>query len=102
MFPRLQTKPDRQPTTRSTPVPSETLHLLSTVLQTAFRLHCTGDTVGGKGPWELVREVQQKLGELAQDQTAVSEERLARFIETTLAGSGLAPAGPVLKLVGTD
>ena len=86
MFPRLQTKTDRQPTTRCTPVPNETLHLLSTVLQTAFRLHCTGDTVGGKGPWELVREVQQKLGELAQDQTAVSEERLARFVQNKLAG----------------
>lgn len=101
MFPRLQTQPDRRPTTRSTPVPNETLHLLGAALQAAFRSHCTGEAVGDLGPWELVRHVQQKLGELSPDQAAVSEERLLRFMESTVAGTGLDPA-PVLKLVGTD
>jgi len=65
----------------------ETLHMLSLVLKMAFRTHCTGETVCDRGPWQLVRDVQNKLLELSQEsEAAVSEERLTRYVEAALAG----------------
>jgi len=89
----MKTQSDR----RNTPVSCETLQMLSAVLQAAFRVHCTGDTVDGMGSWELVRQVQQKLTELGQGQVAVSEERLAQFLEAASAGPRSTEA-PALKL----
>jgi hypothetical protein len=68
-------------------VPKETLHMLSAVLKIAFRMHCTGETVCAKSPWQLVQDVQEKLMALSQEsESAVSEERLIRYIEGALSG----------------
>lgn len=81
-------------------VAPETLHMLSVVLKTAFRTHCTGETVAGKGPWQLVQEVQARLAALSRGTgTLVSEERLVRYLETELADPSPA-ATPALTLVG--
>ncbi|MFN4259505.1 MAG: hypothetical protein ACK4RK_09400 [Gemmataceae bacterium] len=66
---------------RHTLVPNETLRMLGALLHTAFRLHCTGETLGDRNAWELVREARQKLHELAPPvPTAISEEQLTRFL----------------------
>lgn len=67
-------------------VPKETLHMLSVVLRTAFRTHCTGETVCAQSPWQLVQTVQEELAALSRESdSAVSEERLIRFLEESLA-----------------
>jgi hypothetical protein len=83
-------------------VPDETLHMLNVVLKTAFRMHCTGETVCGKGPWQLVRDVQQKLLELSRRPVGiVSEERLTRYVAKELSGPERNAFSP-LKLVGAE
>jgi hypothetical protein len=70
------------------PAADETLLLLSAVLKTAFRLHCTGESISGKGPWQLVGDVQRKLVALSAGREGVlSEVLLTRFIETDLVDS---------------
>ncbi len=98
MFHHTQSKPRAR---GHTLVPDDTLRMLNVVLKTAFRLHCTGETVCGMGPWQLVRDVQHKLQELSRRPAGmVSEERLARYVAKEL--SGLAQPGvPPLKLIGT-
>ena len=74
-------------------VPKETLLMLSAVLKTAFRLHCTGEAACGKGPWQLVEDVERKLLELSQEPaTVISEGRLARYVETELSEPLVLPA----------
>jgi len=99
MFRHTQAKPR---TKGHTLIPHETLHMLNVVLKTAFRLHCTGETVCGKGPWQLVRDVQHKLRELSRRPAAVvSEARLARYVEKELSGPDQTRVPP-LKLVGVN
>jgi hypothetical protein len=82
-------------------VPDDTLRMLNEVLKTAFRLHCTGETVCGKGPWQLVRDVQHKLQELSRRPAGmVSEERVTRFVAKELSVPAR-PGLPTLKLIGT-
>jgi hypothetical protein len=70
-------------------VPKETLHMLGAVLKTAFRMHCTGETVCSKNPWQLVHEVQEKLTALSPElESVVSEQRLVRYIEDSLSRPG--------------
>ncbi|HEV3257871.1 MAG TPA: hypothetical protein VG013_13380 [Gemmataceae bacterium] len=89
----VESKQGRSPG-RLPPATHETLHLLSLVLKAAFRGHCTGEAVCDRGPWQLVREVQNKLLELSQEsEAAVSEERLVRYIEAVLAEQ----PGPVTR-----
>jgi hypothetical protein len=79
------------------PVRAETLATLANVLQAAFRMHCTGETLAGRAPWQLVCDVQQKLRELCPGPPAlISDERLADYIEA-LAGPA-SPAAPVIRL----
>jgi hypothetical protein len=96
------TKPKfKKPNVRKhTLVPDATLHMLNVVLKTAFRLHCTGETVCGKGPWQLVRDVQQKLLQLSRRPLGViSEERLTRYVAKEFSDHDRKEV-PRLKLVG--
>ncbi len=89
MVPQTKAWPRERATPQRTLVPTETLHLLGVVLKTAFRTYCTGETVGRRGAWQLVQQVQRKLAELSRHPAGlVSEERLARFVEADLAGAG--------------
>jgi hypothetical protein len=64
------------------PPADDRLQMLSQLLKTAFRLHCTGETLGDRGPWELVREVQERLAEMAGSPgLLMSEERLAAYFD---------------------
>jgi hypothetical protein len=97
MFARKPSKSSRRRVPPRTAVDKETLLMLSAVLRTAFRLHCTGETVAGHGPWQLIAGVQNKLAELGPGTgVPISEERLARYVE-----DALAPPQPTLKLVET-
>lgn len=76
-----------------TRVPKETLHMLGAVLKTAFRMHCTGEFACGKAPWQLVQDVERKLVALSQEPaTAISESRLARYVEAELCDRAGLPA----------
>ncbi len=98
MFRHTQSRPGGQ---GHTLVPDDTLRMLNVVLKTAFRLHCTGETVCGKGPWQLVKDVQHKLQELCRRPAGmVSEDRLARYLAKELSGMALQGVPP-LKLIGT-
>jgi hypothetical protein len=67
-------------------VSSATLQMLGVALQAAFRMHCTGEIVGGKNAWQLVHDVQRKLADLSHCQASpVSEERLQDFVARELA-----------------
>src|SRR5205807_3362003 len=85
MFSCVEPKQGRRPGRRPA-ANHETLHMLGLVLKAAFRMHCTGETVCDRSPWQLIRDVQHKLLELSREsEAAVSEERLVRYIETVLA-----------------
>jgi hypothetical protein len=100
MFSPTQPKINNPRVQEHTLVPDETLHMLNVVLKTAFRMHCTGETVCGKGPWQLVRDVQQKLLELSRRPVGiVSEERLACYVAREMSDLDR-NAVPPLKLVG--
>jgi len=78
------------PTPAHVLVPVPLLHLLSAVLQSAFRSHCTGEDVGDRRPWRLVGAVQKKLLELSREHALpVPEERLLAFIEDLLTAESL-------------
>jgi hypothetical protein len=63
------------------PSADDRLQILSQLLKTAFRLHCTGETLGDRGPWQLVREVQERLTELSGSPGVVmSEEHQLDFL----------------------
>jgi len=75
--------------------PNETLHMLSLVLKTAFRMHCTGETVCDQRPWQLVEGVRRKLVELSQElESVVSEDKLAGFVGTVLCPPEAGAGGP--------
>ena len=63
--------------------------MLGVVLKAAFRMHCTGETMGGKGAWQVVADVQRKLVDLSRSPGAlVSEERLADYVDRELEAAG--------------
>src|SRR5262249_17066688 len=100
MFPPTPPKNNNPHVQEHTLVADETLHMLNVVLKTAFRRHCPGETVCGKGPWQLVRDVQQKLLALShRPARVVSEERLAHYVAQELSDPDRNPV-PRLKLVG--
>jgi hypothetical protein len=71
-------------------IPNDTLHMLGAALKTAFRMHCTGETVGGKTAWQIVNDVQRKLADLAPSSgRLVSEDCLAEYVENDLPVSDL-------------
>jgi hypothetical protein len=47
-------------------VARDTLRLLSVGLEIAYQMHRTGHPFQGRDPWQLVREVQERLVELSQ------------------------------------
>jgi hypothetical protein len=64
------------------PPADDRLQMLSELLKTAFRLHCTGESLDGRGPWEVVCEVQGRLAALSGAAAGpVSEDRLLCFLE---------------------